>query len=115
MSSNQGKLAEDLVAEFLKHEGLKLVNRNFRCRYGEIDLICRDAKVLIFVEVRFRSNINFGNAESSVTYQKQQKLIAAAQFYLSQLKAQPICRFDVVALDKLDKNSIHWIKNAFEA
>ncbi len=112
--SNDGKLAEDLATEFLKQQGLKILSRNFRCRFGEIDIICQDGKSLIFVEVRLRTNADFGNAAASVTFQKQQKIILAAQHYLLQLNTQPTCRFDVITLDKLNKQSIDWIKNAFE-
>ena len=115
MSNDNGKIAEDLATEFLKQQGLKILSRNFRCRFGEIDVICQDGKSLIFVEVRLRSRGDFGNAAASVTFQKQRKIISAAQHYLSQLDTQPICRFDVITLDKLDKHSIGWIKNAFEA
>jgi putative endonuclease len=73
--NNAGIEAEKLAATFLIDSGLKLVTQNYYCRFGEIDLIINDGKTLVFVEVRLRSNHQFGSVSSSNTLQKQQNLI----------------------------------------
>lgn len=108
-----GARAEQLAADYLQRHGLKLVERNYRCRAGEIDLILRDGATLVFAEVRLRKNGTFGGAAGSITAQKQHKLRLAAQHYLQSLAAEPPCRFDALLLDKLDENAVEWIKNAF--
>lgn len=112
--NNQGQAAEDFAAEYLKAKGLKLIANNYRSRFGEIDLIMRDGESLVFIEVRFRKNKAFGGAEESITASKQHKIIMTAAYFLQQ-QGNQACRFDVVLMDKLDAQHIHWIKNAFEA
>ena len=110
---NTGAEAEQLAATFLQRQGLKLVETNYRCRFGEIDLVCKDQNTLVFVEVRLRGNDAFGGAAASITASKQHKLVLAARHYLQQLRAFPACRFDVVLLRGLRDNDIEWIRNAF--
>lgn len=110
---NAGARAEQLAADFLQRRGLTLITRNYRCRFGEIDLIFRDGDVLVFVEVRQRCNPGFGSAAASIDTRKQAKLIRAAQCYLSTLTALPPCRFDAVLLDA--REEIDWLKNAFSS
>ena len=112
-ANNAGLEAEKLAATFLMNHGLKLVTQNYHCRFGEIDLIMQDAKTLVFIEVRLRSNAKFGSAGASITPQKQQKLIATAQHYLQQ-HGDTACRFDAILMDKADLQQIEWIRNAFE-
>ena len=112
-ANNAGLEAEKLAATFLAKHGLKLVTQNYHCRFGEIDLIMQDAKTLVFIEVRLRSNARFGSAGASITPQKQQKLIATAQHYLQQ-HGDTACRFDAILMDKADLQQIEWIRNAFE-
>jgi len=112
LKSLLGHAAESRAEAYLKAHGLTLVARNWRCRFGEIDLIMQDDTVLIFVEVRLRNHSDFGGAAASVTPSKQKKLLAAARQYLSTLKTLPPCRFDVVALS--DNAPPEWIKNAFD-
>lgn len=107
-----GRAAEDFAADYLQRRGLKLVERNYRCRLGEIDLVMDDGGAMVFVEVRLRSSGNFGGAAASITAHKQSKLIRAAQHYLQHLSRQPPCRFDAVLLDG---TKIEWIKDAFSA
>ena len=111
--NNAGLEAEKLAATFLANNGLKLVTQNYHCRFGEIDLIMKDAKTLVFVEVRLRSNSQFGNAGASITLPKQQKLIATAQHYLQQ-HGECDCRFDAILMNKTDLQNIEWVRNAFE-
>lgn len=110
---DDGARAEQLAADYLRRRGLTLIERNYRCRAGEIDLILRDGATLVFAEVRLRKNGAFGGAAGSITAQKQHRLRLAAQHYLQTLAAEPPCRFDALLLDKLDENAVEWIKNAF--
>lgn len=112
--SSRGNEAEALAAAYLARHGLTVIERNFRVRGGEVDLICRDGNVLVFVEVRLRSNKRFGGAAASITAEKQRRVVLAAQHYLAG-KPQPACRFDCVLLDALDPVRIEWVKNAFGA
>jgi putative endonuclease len=112
LKSLLGQAAESRAEAFLKSNGLKLVARNWRCRFGEIDLVMQDGPTLVFVEVRLRSRSDFGGAAASVTSSKQKKLLAAARQYLGALKTLPPCRFDVVALT--GNTPPDWIKNAFD-
>ena len=115
---NKGQYYEDLAADYLRQAGLFVLERNFCCRVGEIDIICSQGEQLVFVEVRYRSNGNFGSAAASVNRNKQHKIIKAAQLYL-QLKRQysnRSCRFDVVAiapLQSVDEVDVQWLQNAF--
>ncbi len=107
-----GNAAEQIAATFLQQKGLKLVEKNFRCPYGEIDLIMRDGATLVFIEVRLRSNARFGGAAVSITPSKQQKLSRTAEHYL-QTHGNTACRFDAVLMQSTDPNAVEWIKNAF--
>ena len=111
--STRGAQAERLAAQFLQGRGLKLLQQNYRCRYGEIDLILQDADTLVFAEVRLRQHRSFGGAAASIDAAKQGRLIRAAQHYLSTLGHIPPCRFDAVLLDSLENSSPEWIRNAF--
>lgn len=117
--NNAGLEAEKLAATFLTNNGLKLVTQNYHCRYGEIDLVMKEAVTLVFVEVRLRSNSQFGTAGASITVKKQQKLIATAQHFLqnhdSAKHRDSACRFDAILMNKADLNSIEWLRNAFDA
>ncbi|NLR76360.1 YraN family protein [Leeia sp. IMCC25680] len=104
-----GAKAEAEAANWLQKQGLQLLARNYRCRYGEIDLIMRDGHTLVFVEVRARSSSRFGGAAASVGPRKQQKLWLTAQHYLASQPQTPACRFDVLALEG---THWHWVKDA---
>ena len=114
-----GDDAERIAEHYLTRQGLKLVARNYRCRFGEIDLIMQQAETLVFIEVRLRKTTagktDFGGAIASITPSKQAKLIATAQHYLSSLKSLPPCRFDAVLLKGLNTSDVEWLPNAFEA
>lgn len=109
----KGSDAEHLAALFLQRQRLILLEKNYRCRFGEIDLVMRDGETLVFVEVRMRSNNLFGGAAASITASKQAKLIRAARHYLSRLNAAPPCRFDAVLLTGMQHPEIEWIRDAF--
>lgn len=107
-----GARAESLAAEYLARRGLRLVQRNFRCRGGEIDLILRDGPVLVFVEVRARAASSFGGAAESITATKRGRIVLAARHYLALNGLDVPCRFDAVLVDG---GELSWIRNAFEA
>lgn len=111
---SSGSAAEGMALKFLEAKGLFLVERNFRCRVGEIDLIMEDGETLVFVEVRLRTNPAFVSAGESVSHRKQARIVAAANQYLAGKREMP-CRFDCVLLDKLDPDGMEWIQNAFGA
>ncbi len=111
-----GLQGERLAERYLKARGLALVERNYHCSQGEIDLVMREADCLVFVEVRRRSGKQFGSAVESVTRSKQKKLIAAARHYIvaRALTEHQALRFDVVGVSKgMGEDTIEWIPNAF--
>jgi putative endonuclease len=108
----QGQDAEDEALAHLKQNGLALIERNFRCKGGEIDLVMQQHDTLVFVEVRKRADQRHGGAAASVTAAKQGRLIIAAQVYLQRYKDSPPCRFDVIAIDG---GVLTWLENAFNA
>ncbi|MDD5296665.1 MAG: YraN family protein [Rhodocyclaceae bacterium] len=114
MSAAPGARAEDLAAEFLQRRGLKLLERNHRCRGGEVDLVCRDGDTVVFVEVRLRSDAEHGGAAASITPAKRRRLIQAARHWLSGKPECP-CRFDAVLMDRPAPEAIEWVKGAFDA
>ena len=115
-TTSKGKRAEDLAAKFLEQNGLKVLARNYLCRGGEIDLVCRDKERLVFVEVRMRGSSQYGGAGASITITKQKKIIHAAEQYLhSHRLSHKDCRFDCVLFDKMDLAHVEWVQNAFSA
>ncbi len=111
-----GNDAEQQTCEHLQSNGLTLLEKNFLTKAGEVDLIMRDDKnndeTLIFIEVRYRKNADFGGAAASVTYKKQQRIIKAALAYQQKYAPQSSMRFDVVAIEG-DNRELNWIQNAF--
>ena len=114
-----GYCKETLAFEFLKSHGIKLIERNYQCRLGEIDLIVQDQSFLVFVEVRFRSRCNFGRPIESVDKFKQAKIIRCAQNYLLRNTCSDSypCRFDVIGIQNgktPGTQDIQWIRDAFQ-
>ncbi len=111
-----GDQAESLAITLLERAGLRVLERNYRVRGGEIDCIALDGETLVFVEVRYRKNRRFGGAGASIDLRKQQRIIHAAQIYLMKhpRQAHRPCRFDCVLLDALDTDASEWIKDAFQ-
>jgi putative endonuclease len=103
-----GARAEALAADYLTRQGLAIGARNFRTRFGEIDLIARDGRTLVFVEVRMRRSGRFGGAAESITARKRDRIVAAARGYLARLGHEPPCRFDAVLMQTLDSRTIEW-------
>ena len=110
-----GAEAEQLAAQYLQQQGLKLITQNYRSRFGEIDLIMQDGAIVVFVEVRLRRHAGYGGAAASIDAHKQKRIINTAQHYLAGLARIPQCRFDAVLLDDTHEEQLHWLKNAFEA
>ena len=108
----RGDAAEALAAQFLQAQGLRIVERNYRCRGGEIDLIATDGTTLVFVEVRLRSGTAFGGAAASITAAKRRRLAFAAKHYLGRLGREPPCRFDAILLDRLEPDRVEWLRDA---
>jgi putative endonuclease len=108
-----GQEAEDRACDYLQRHGLKLIQKNFSCPCGEIDLIMQDGDEVVFIEVRLRHHSYMGNALESVTAQKQKRLLKTALLYLQKKKwlDRVNCRFDVVGMDSA--RNIEWVKNAF--
>ncbi|QJA05633.1 YraN family protein [Thermosulfurimonas marina] len=95
-----GRLAEDLSARYLRLKGYRLRERNWRCRYGEIDLVAEKGDLLVFVEVKARKGKEKGRPEEALTPQKQEKLLTLARHYLSLYKGSAgRVRFDLLAWD----------------
>jgi len=95
-------------------QGLTIVGRNFRTRFGEIDLIARDGSTLVFVEVRLRTSSRFGGAAESITTAKRARLVAAAREYLGRTRGEPACRFDAILMQRLDAACIDWRRNVVD-
>lgn len=111
-----GKRGELLAVDFLKKNGYKILENNFRCRYGEIDIIAMEGKAIAFVEVKTKTNDAFGPPKTAVDLRKQRQLSKAALAYLTQnrLTNHP-ARFDVVGISIIeDKTEVELIRNAFE-
>ncbi len=108
-----GDKAEQQAYRFLVKQGLKTVDRNYRCKAGEIDLIMRDGNILVFVEVRYRKSNKYGSALESITTAKQSRIIAAASLYLAANGNNQPVRFDVIAIS--GNGTLNWIENAFQA
>lgn len=106
-----GRQGEDEALAHLVLHGLTLLERNFLCKAGEIDLVMRDGAHLVFVEVRRRAGRRFGGAAASITPRKQQRLVRAAQVYLLRYRTLPPCRFDVVAIDGQE---LSWLQNVLQ-
>ena len=111
-----GKLGEKLAKKFLKKRGYHICETNFRCRGGEIDIVARKKDYLVFIEVRTKSNLDFGTPEESITQSKKEKLITSALTYINAHNNLPsLWRIDVVAVEVDQKGKakrIELIENA---
>ncbi|HHZ70384.1 MAG TPA: YraN family protein [Methylococcaceae bacterium] len=113
---SMGAIAEGIAHNFLITKGLSPIARNYRTRFGEIDLIMNDNKTLVFIEVRYRSYDHFGSAAESITKKKQNRIIQTAQHFIMSRQVTAAIRFDVVAVepDTSKKVTCNWIKNVFQ-
>jgi putative endonuclease len=115
-TSARGHRAEQIAEQFLVGKGARIIERNYRCRFGEVDLIAQHGRTLLFVEVRLRMERNgsdFGGAAASITPAKQQRVIAAARHYLAGRHDLPPCRFDAILLTELSARGLEWLQGAF--
>ena len=113
---NLGKTGEALAANYLRKKGFKIIARNYRDKFGEIDIIARDRGTWVFIEVKTRHSIRFGVPQEAVTLAKQQQIIRVASNYLvrHQLLDEPV-RFDVIAIVmKPGNGEITHLVSAFE-
>lgn len=108
-----GEYYESLAVDYLKKQGLRILQRNYRVRSGEIDIIASDGEYLVFVEVKYRRTGDSGSSLCAVDAAKQRIISRTALHYLTTRKKNVDipCRFDVVGIDG---TQIHWIKNAFD-
>ena len=111
-----GKNNESLAVFYLKRQGYRIVEQNYRTRMGEIDIIAKDKETIAFVEVKSRSSVSFGNPKYAVTLQKQRKISKVALQYLKSTHQSHVrARFDVVTIfSNSGRDTIELIKNAFE-
>lgn len=117
MHLRKGLRYEEQANKYLQSRGLRLLRQNYRCRFGEIDLIMRDRDTVCFVEVKYRKSMAFGGAVNSIPVSKQRKIVKTALFYLA---ANPgltreALRFDALLIQRQPQggDKIDWIQNAF--
>ena len=120
-TKNIGDAAEQAALAYLMNQGLRRLDTNYHSRYGEIDIVMAEGKVIVFIEVRYRKNAIYGGGATSITRNKQEKLIKTANHYLQHHQANVECRFDVMDMSPAELASaetkqlftFNWIKNAF--
>lgn len=119
MSIRKGLRYEDQARTYLQGRGLRLLQQNFSCRFGEIDLIMQDSDNICFIEVKFRKSMAYGGAASAIPESKQRKLVKTALFYIAGHRqlARLGLRFDAFLIQRQQDGTdrIDWIKNAFYA
>jgi len=110
-----GKYGESAATEFLKQNGYTIIERNYRCKLGEIDIIALDKETIAFIEVRVKKTYKFGHPKATITPKKMRKISLTALYYLKiNNKLNNKARFDVVAISLFEpENKIELIKNAF--
>ncbi|HVO67560.1 MAG TPA: YraN family protein [Syntrophales bacterium] len=111
-----GKRGEDIAVAYLKKAGYRIVERNYKCPFGEIDIVAKDGNTVVFVEVKSRKSEEFGDPQVAVGLEKQKKISKISLKYLEEKHLYPCnARFDVVAIKMLPSgNKIELIQNAFE-
>lgn len=115
-----GEQLETVALRYLEANGLTLICRNFQCKLGEIDLVMREAQMLVFIEVRYRRSERFGSAVETVDRRKQRKLVRTAQLYLNlqRIAQRTPCRFDILGITLTGPTREYrfdWIPNAFDS
>ncbi|MBD3670907.1 MAG: YraN family protein [Gammaproteobacteria bacterium] len=117
LPQGRGRQAESLACRYLEKQGLDLIEKNYSCRLGEVDLIMQDGESLVFIEVKYRNNDLYGHASEAVGRRKQAKVIKTALHYLQthhRYREWPM-RFDVVTIEGEAGKDIQWLSNAFMA
>ncbi len=105
-----GKDGEEKACNYLKSKKYKILEKNYRCLYGEIDIIAKYNNTLVIIEVKYRKSAKFGKGYEAVNYTKQQKIIKTLQYYINEKNVKMPVRFDVISIDD---NEITHIVNAF--
>ena len=119
-NQSKGLHYENLAKKYLVQHGLALLKQNYRCRFGEIDLIMLQQEVLCFIEVKYRNSMRFGGAGSAIPVKKQKKIVKTAMFYIAEndrFKQHPV-RFDALLIQQqtdYQTTGINWIQSAFYA
>ena len=104
----EGKMGEDEASTYLEKQGYNIICRNFRCIQGEIDIIAREKEYLVFIEVKTRANINFGEPKEAVDRNKQKHIYKAAEYYLyKHKKEENYVRIDVIEVYIYNRESIY--------
>lgn len=114
-----GNFGENKAADYLKRQGYNIIERNYRCRYGEIDIIARKDRYIVFVEVKLRKNSDFAQAREFVDYHKQKRIISTALLWLSTKDFDLQPRFDIIEIyaphgELSEKIELNHIEDAFE-
>lgn len=111
-----GKIGEEIACQYLEENDYEIIERNFYCRQGEIDIIAKDKNEVVFIEVKTRTNNNYGNPIDSITYYKQKHIIKSVQYYLYKRKLEKVfVRIDVIEVySKEEKYYVSHIKKAIE-
>jgi putative endonuclease len=108
---------EQIACNYITEQGAEILNRNFRCKLGEVDIVAKDGKYLCFIEVKYRSDDRFGGPEAAVNIVKQKKICKISLSYMNifKLPEDTPVRYDVVAIHGEDRAlTVSWLKNAFE-
>lgn len=108
-----GRSGEALAISYLKKKGYKILEKNYRTKFGEIDIIASKDDMVVFIEVKTRNTDNYGAPEESVTREKQERIKKAALYYLKNLKNIPALRFDVISIELKQEPRIEHIEYAF--
>ena len=116
MNRPRGRDAERMAERFLERQGLELLERNYCCRWGELDLVMRDREMLVVVEVRSRAAGGLCSAEETVSAAKRRRIILATRHFLARHPrlASSAIRFDLVAISPGGDNELRWIEAAFD-
>jgi len=111
-----GQQGEANAARYLKKKGYRVIKHNYRCSYGEIDLIAQDGDTLVFVEVKTRTSTTFGAPAAAVNFRKQQQISKTAHYFLTEFGQDTDARFDVISIlqEKGKEMKIDHLTNAFD-
>jgi putative endonuclease len=113
-----GAFGEDIACSYLESKGYKIIERNFSCRAGEVDIIGIDGDTIAFIEVKSRTGVSYGNPSEAVGFTKKGRIVKTALFYMTKHSLfDYMCRFDVIEVltdGSRENTNINLIKNAFE-
>jgi len=109
-----GKWGEETAAQYLKNQGLKIIKQNWKCSYGEIDIVAQKEHMVVFVEVKTRKNNHYGLPEEAITRKKREHLIHTCMAYINAYEIEDEWRIDIIAVQKKNGEDaeIEWFENA---